>query len=80
MRPGPGLASAARPAESMLATSESSQERAVGTALQHLDKSAAVPNYMKLRRLDHSGVRMMGAVRGVSARAAVLKVQRILAA
>ena len=43
----------------MLATGQSSQERAVGTALQHMDKSA-VPNYMKLRRLDHSGVCMQG--------------------
>ena len=43
----------------MRATGQSSQERAVGTALQHMDKSA-VPNYMKLRRLDHSGVCMQG--------------------
>ena len=53
----------------MMATNESIQEHAVATELQHAYKSvvqSALPNYMKLRQLDHAGVCM---VRGRGRRA-----------
>lgn len=43
----------------MVATNQSLQEDAVATELQYAYKSAvrsALPNYMKLRQLDHAGV------------------------
>lgn len=44
--------------ERPIAGIQSSQEHAVETELQHASRSAAqsaLPNYMRLRRLDHAG-------------------------